>query len=56
MGVLPAYTIHEYRPDIYKVVAFKRRNEPSVKRLRQDKQRENLKFKFSLTFQGKSVE
>lgn len=41
MGVLPAYTIHEYRPDIYKVVAFKRRNEPSVKRLRQDKQREN---------------
>lgn len=43
MGVLPMYTIHKYRPDIYKVVAFKRRADPSLKALRRgkDEQREN---------------
>lgn len=30
MGVSPAYSIHEYRPDIYKVVAFKGRRDPDA--------------------------
>lgn len=34
MGVSPAYSIHEYRPDIYKVVAFKGRRDLDVVRLK----------------------
>lgn len=40
MGDLPLYAIHQYRDDIYKVVAFRRRA-PSVVRLRREEQQVN---------------
>lgn len=41
MGLSPFYTIHQYRPDFYKVVAFKCVRDPDAAFLRSDDHRKN---------------
>lgn len=50
MGVSPAYSIHEYRPDIYKVVAFKGRRDPDAVYVRDPAEQKHYDFKLDCNY------
>ena len=50
MGVSPAYSIHEYRPDIYKVVAFKGRRDPDAVYVRGPAEQKHYDFKLDCNY------
>ena len=50
MGISPAYTIHRYRDDIYKVVAFKGNRDPDVMYVRDPDEQQHNEVKLDSNF------
>ena len=50
MGISPAYSIHQYREDIYKVVAFKGNRDPDVIHVRDREEEQHYDYKLNEAF------